>query len=435
MSWMSPSYLLQSGFDRKWTSLAGRYSLWLYREVGWEGHEVRPIRMCYKSQLDWSLAPWCTSALHPWERGFFAPSAFNRVLCGASILLESPRSGVRISWESFEGTRFLCGQVIIMSTRIYPAHLRNGSVEFNEDLSAFHGTTLDAQKAYTRRAIDYILSLYPPDTPIVIMGHSMGGVVGVSLLPHPKVSAIITMSTPHTLPPARFDRRVDRIYSTNRNALLTEPTPILSMCGGATDLMIPSESCILPEALSTGNGSEPHRRTIFSSALEGSWTGVGHREMVWCHQVRWRIARAVLQLGTASTASGRANVLDTWLRDGQSLPPGYTPVIAPLALEGAEYLSSDVRLELKNPTGSRTYVMPAPGDTSSRRRFLLYVSQGSIPPTAPHSPLPLRASIYACSTTNTCQPLRADSLRLIPNPSLASRSPCQTRARTSLKVS
>lgn len=89
MSWMSPSYLLQSGFDRKWTPLAGRYSLWLYREVGWEGHEVRRTPKHYNYLLDWSLAPWCTSALHPRERGFFAPSAFDRVLCDASILLES----------------------------------------------------------------------------------------------------------------------------------------------------------------------------------------------------------------------------------------------------------------------------------------------------------------------------------------------------------
>jgi GPI inositol-deacylase len=40
MSWMSPSYVLQAGFDRSWSPLADRYSLWLYREVGWEGNEV-----------------------------------------------------------------------------------------------------------------------------------------------------------------------------------------------------------------------------------------------------------------------------------------------------------------------------------------------------------------------------------------------------------
>ena len=40
MSWMSPSYVLQPNFDRSWSPLAGRYSLWLYREVGWESNEV-----------------------------------------------------------------------------------------------------------------------------------------------------------------------------------------------------------------------------------------------------------------------------------------------------------------------------------------------------------------------------------------------------------
>lgn len=36
MSYMSPSYVLQDGFNASWTRLAERYSLWLYREVGWD---------------------------------------------------------------------------------------------------------------------------------------------------------------------------------------------------------------------------------------------------------------------------------------------------------------------------------------------------------------------------------------------------------------
>ena len=43
MSWMSPSYVLQTRFDRSWSPLAARYSLWLYREVAWEGNEVSPL--------------------------------------------------------------------------------------------------------------------------------------------------------------------------------------------------------------------------------------------------------------------------------------------------------------------------------------------------------------------------------------------------------
>lgn len=38
MSYMSPSYVLLTGFNESWTSpsLASRYRLMLYREVGWD---------------------------------------------------------------------------------------------------------------------------------------------------------------------------------------------------------------------------------------------------------------------------------------------------------------------------------------------------------------------------------------------------------------
>jgi GPI inositol-deacylase len=40
MSWMSPSYIPQNIFDTSWSPLARRYSLWLYREAGWEVNKV-----------------------------------------------------------------------------------------------------------------------------------------------------------------------------------------------------------------------------------------------------------------------------------------------------------------------------------------------------------------------------------------------------------
>ena len=40
MSWMSPSYVHLSQFNSSRTSLGSRYSLWLYREVGWDANEV-----------------------------------------------------------------------------------------------------------------------------------------------------------------------------------------------------------------------------------------------------------------------------------------------------------------------------------------------------------------------------------------------------------
>ena len=232
------------------------------------------------------------------------------------------------------------------------------------------------------------------------------------------------MSTPHTLPPARFDSRLDDIYASNYQALENDSTPILSLCGGATDLMVPSESCILPASEGV------YRRTVFSSALEGSWTGVGHKEMVWCHQVRWRVARAALELGAAGSAHSRGEVLDTWLRDGSSLPPTLSThyqALEEISLRPDQFttLDADRRLEVKNPNGQQTYLLPVPqGDAAANfaSRFILYVSQGSIPPTAPYRPLPLRATVRLCHPTHSsngeilCTPLAPTQLKLIPNP-------------------
>ena len=45
MSWMSPSYVLQSQFNSSHTPLGSRYSLWLYREVGWDVNQVSSSHM------------------------------------------------------------------------------------------------------------------------------------------------------------------------------------------------------------------------------------------------------------------------------------------------------------------------------------------------------------------------------------------------------
>lgn len=253
------------------------------------------------------------------------------------------------------------------------------------------------------------------------MGHSMGGVVATSLLPSPNISAVITMSTPHQLPPARFDRRVAAIYNNNRAALVTANTPILSLCGGATDLMVPSESCILPEVADVG----AYRRTVFSSALEGCWTGVGHQVVVWCHQVRWRVARAALELGAASTPVERGAILDRWLRDGRSPLPalGYP---APLHSNQTSYTvlpPGPVVLRALREPGA-VYLAPVP-ETGSPTKFVAYVSGGSVLSMGPYHSSSLSVSFYLCSSASddahtssppVCEELHPSSLMLIPNP-------------------
>jgi len=300
------------------------------------------------------------------------------------------------------------------------------AVEFNEDLSAFHGPTLLSERTYVSDAIHYILSLYPPDTSIVVMGHSMGGVVATSLLPSQDISAIITVSTPHTLPPARFDNRIEDIYSTNHEHLASDPTPIVSICGGAADTMVPSESCILPEPGAQGT----FRKTIFSSGMEGCWTGVGHREMVWCHQARWQVARAALELSAAapSTPLARARILDTWLRNGHEAPPIPDPSVPSTDDIQIEVIpksetdsSSGSALRLVNPAfhGSKVFYLRRPRTPTNTSSFLVYLSGGAIGSVSPFNPGSLQASVFRCSSpgefsAKQCAPLSPATSNLLP---------------------
>ncbi|OSD04507.1 GPI-inositol-deacylase [Trametes coccinea BRFM310] len=386
MSWMWPTYLLQTGFDHSWTPLARRYSLWLYREGNLESNLLHGSPVLF--------IPGNAGSSH--QVRSIASSAANQYFSAPYQV--SPEFENR----GYTGLDFF-------------------AVEFNEDLSAFHGPTLDSETAYASRAIDYILSLYPQNTSVIVMGHSMGGVVATALLPHPNVSAIITMSTPHTLPPVRFDRRIDHIYASNLKTLALDPTPILSLCGGATDLMIPSESCILPSL--GGDTSSVYRRTVFTSALEGCWTGVGHLAMVWCHQVRWRIARAALEIAAAPSLESRATVMDKWLRDGHTLPSEPLPSDV-MQLRPGDYdlVPQHRSFAVRDPVGSHIYTIspPASDDGVDTVRFVLYASQGSVPPIAPHRPLPFRTVVYICPESDSdpvaCFALPPSTLKLIPNP-------------------
>ncbi|TFY56592.1 hypothetical protein EVJ58_g7544 [Rhodofomes roseus] len=390
MSWMSPSYVLQAGLNTSWTPLASRYSLFLYREVGWEG----PVEL----------------------RG--SPVLFIPGNAGSSHQVRSIASSA---------TRQYFSSPYHVSPAFEPGPQQPVdffALEFNEDLSAFDGHTLDAETDYARAAVDYILSLYEKPTSIIILGHSMGGTVAVSLLPHPNVSALITMSTAQTLPPARLDRRIDSILARNLQILREDPTPVLSLCGGATDLLVPAESCILPVPEASGGVSGPYRRTVFTSALEGAWTGVGHKEMVWCHQVRWRVARAAIEVAAVAghPPEVRGQVLDRWLRDGH-VPPtpvtdGYKDNLDLRALRPEEVQYSDALL-LRGPTQPRTYLLPVPEvPAQSSSPFVLYMSRGSIAPVSPHHPLPLRVSVYLCpsSAHTPCTRLVPTELKLVPEP-------------------
>ncbi|KZW04344.1 PGAP1-domain-containing protein [Exidia glandulosa HHB12029] len=383
MSYMWPSYVLQTEFNSSWTPLSRRYTLWLYREAGWEKPDE----------------------LH-----------------GVPVLFIPGNAGSSKQARSIASSA--CRQYFtspnVPSEDFFPKAVEALDVytaEFNEDLSAFHGPTLLAQSQYVSDAIKYILSKYRPGTKILVMGHSMGGTVAMSLLPSSDISAVITMSTPHTLPPARFDKRIERIFAASMKAGKNDSTPVLSICGGATDLMIPSESCILPPSSGADTG---FRKTIFTSGMDGVWSGVGHQSMVWCHQVRWRVARAALEIGATQTPQAAARVLDTWFRNEASVSVSSSSDLLDLKGVAHSHVEERTLLVLRPPQQETSaYIFKAPSEGNIE--FTLLASGASVAGVGPQKPSWTKIDVLSCVDTPEtlvldCLPVQPTTVRLLAMP-------------------
>lgn len=128
----------------------------------------------------------------------------------------------------------------------------------------------------------------------------MGGIVARLMMlksNHPKnsVDTIITLSSPHAYPPVPLDKGVEEVY-TSINTRWREhanTTLLISLSGGILDNQLSSEPASLPL------GRIWYRDTslsAFTSSLAGLWSGVDHLAMMWCDQLRERIARGVLNI-------------------------------------------------------------------------------------------------------------------------------------------
>lgn len=192
------------------------------------------------------------------------------------------------------------------------------SVDFNEDFSAFHAATLREQALFLSKATTRVLSEYKhlpiDDRPrkATLLAHSMGGIVArlaLTLGENDLIDVILTMSTPHLFPPSTLEYEMEVIYESISRAY-NESSPLLfSICGGVSDSQIVSDAC----ALSRDLISEKDGFAVFSSGIPGVWTGVDHQAMVWCHQVRWRVAKILLEMTGVTGRRDKLAVAEKWL--------------------------------------------------------------------------------------------------------------------------
>lgn len=220
------------------------------------------------------------------------------------------------------------------------------TVDFNEDFSAFHGVTLLEQAEYANDAVRYILSLYtqsprtgafgrplPDPGAVLIIGHSMGGIVARKMLDMfnyqiGSVNTILSISTPHAVPPVTLDRRIETVYKAvdrlwagafsrsadsrpraapirpdNFGAGVVDTNPLadvllISLSGGTSDTTIsPSDSSLLSVV------PPSHGLTAFTTSVPGVWSPIDHLAILWCDQLRRVLARVLLDVSDSRVAS------------------------------------------------------------------------------------------------------------------------------------
>ncbi|GME81452.1 unnamed protein product [Ambrosiozyma monospora] len=182
--YMSPAYARVHGFDETHTRFASKYSLYLYKEQGKEAipNDSHALKLTG------------------------APVLFIPGNAGSFKQVRSIASAAA-NWFHDNG-----GYIEYLNPNAN--NLDFFSADFNEDFTAFHGRTMLDQAEYLNEAIAFILSLYSqneiPVTSVILVGHSMGGMVSRVMLSLPNyvegsVNTILTLAAPHAAAPATFD--------------------------------------------------------------------------------------------------------------------------------------------------------------------------------------------------------------------------------------
>ena len=289
------------------------------------------------------------------------------------------------------------------------------TADFNEELTAFHGQTLLDQAEYLNEAIAYILSLYhdprrprrdlgqPDPTSVIIIGHSMGGIVARTMLTLPNyqsnsINTIITMSTPHARAPVSFDAdivgtyknvndywRQAYLHSSGDDNPLSHVT-LISIAGGGLDTTVPADYTSLSSLV-----PETHGFTVFTSTMPRAWTGSDHLSILWCDQVRKAIVSSLLDIVDARRPSQtrpraeRMSIFKKWFLTGfEPIVEKFLPGNDPTTLLTLEDNSNSIlkvgdRLvirELGHAGKPKAYLLPiSPSQAPVRKKFTLLTDQ------------------------------------------------------------
>lgn len=437
MSFMSPSYLRLEGFGREYTRLgAGPWGLYLYREAGWDED------------------PFSVDGSKLALRG--TPVVFVPGNAGSFRQVRSLASAASRAWWELPGVRKKGGA----APKEGGKNLDFFTLDYNDDFSAFHGQTLLDQAEYLADSVRFILSLYhkesssghPDPTSVIVVAHSMGGVVARAAFLHPhfqahSISTLVTFASPHVVPPVSVDRNVDRVYNHVNGywrrgyGLTSDPEAdtvderealanlvLVSIGGGLSDDTIASESVSLSSLLPI---DDSHGFTVFTTAIPGVNTPIDHLAILWCQQLMDTVAKSILSIVDVRNPDGVVPREERIHRMSERLLGGLETT-GPKKVEGrsvelsslergspATHMSAGKRLVVREGSRSErsTFLLPIPPvRTYGSERVFSLLTSSTIGRRKDSS-----YEVYACSVDegssnakSTCTPLFPSHVTAIP---------------------
>ena len=369
MTYMNPAYFPVPGLNA--SSNEGNYAVWLYRERGGVGltPDAAMASVGSGGGSGCGTRVWKTGRSIP---GLFVPGNAGSYRQVRSVASETARRvDARRTSHPTSSPSSVPGDTRESAPGNAPVGIDWFALDFNEELSAFHGGLLRRQTAFTSHALAKILETYPPGTPVVIAGHSMGGVVARGALLElgkegahgsPLNATLLTLATPHADSPAatapsaaRAHRDINDAWIGKRHTRVTSRVAMVSVGGGDADRQVTRVHAKPPARwLNAKNAKTKNAIHTTAGAIPGASSNVSadHRAIAWCQQVivpaaetfldvaamddtgdvAARIALAAVRLGDESGDESAPNT-GKILRLVLNRTPSLVPIMLALAID------------------------------------------------------------------------------------------------------
>ncbi|NWV17247.1 PGAP1 deacylase, partial [Origma solitaria] len=238
--------------------------------------------------------------LYLYGEGNYAEENKNLLLTGIPVLFLPGNAG------SYKQVRSLGSIALRKAEDVdFKYHFDFFSVNFNEELVALYGGSLQRQTKFVHECIKVILKFYRDrefaPSSVAIVGHSMGGLVARALLTlknfKPElINLLITQATPHVAPVMPLDKYLTDFYTAVNNHWILKAHDLrnlttLSVAGGFRDYQVRSGLAFLPRL-----SQHDSALSVVSSAVPRAWASTDHLSIVWCKELILATIRALFDL-------------------------------------------------------------------------------------------------------------------------------------------